>query len=321
MTKKLKLSKEVFQQIFLEDNLGIVNSIEELHGGYANPAFLVNDLYVVRFNPDIKRDRKECFLRENILYSLFPKFNIPTPKAIAVNVKMDKIPYYCIINTYIPGSVLSSVYSSFPAEKQHNIAFQLGKLLKKIHTVNLDSFGDEIRIFNWKAPWKDTFLHTFDKTYKEFNEHGNYLSAEDRKTVETIYSEFIHKIYENDIPIGLLHNDFSANHIIIDRDKICGIIDFEWAGFGDPLYDLQKLPINLSIDEKFSVSSFLKGYGLTVFSEKEILRFNMYCLEQGIWMIDRTKHGTQGFPEKGIEQGYRLLNAVTHNRLLSPTLL
>src|SRR5206468_1334601 len=100
MPKIFNLPQKVFQEIFTENSLGKVLSIKELHGGYANPAYLVNGKYVVRFNSDDNEDRKDCFLRENLLYSLFPTFDIPAPQAIAINVKRDKIPYYYIINSY-----------------------------------------------------------------------------------------------------------------------------------------------------------------------------------------------------------------------------
>ncbi|CAN5158098.1 hypothetical protein BH09PAT1_BH09PAT1_2330 [soil metagenome] len=310
MSKTFNLPKEVFQEIFSEHSLGDVISVKELHGGYANPAFLVNDKYVVRFNSDIKEDRKDCFLRENILYTLFPNLNIPAPQAIAVNINKDKVPYYYIINSYVKGDILSSAYNSFTDEDKHIIAFHLGELLQKIHSIHLDIIGDSTKLFNWRLPWKEVFLNTFDKTYKEFNDHGNLLPEEDKKVVEDTYSQFKEQISDNDIPIGLVHNDFHANHVVVEHTKITGIIDFEWASFGDPLYDLQKLPINLSIDGEFYIKDFLKGYGLTKFSDKELLRFKMYCVEQGTWMIDRTRHGTHGFPKEGIEQGYELIKNI-----------
>ncbi len=309
MSKTFNLAQEVFQQIFSEHKLEDVISVRELHGGYANPAFLVNDKYVVRFNSDDKEDRKECFLREHVLYSLFPGLSIPAPQAIAINIKRDKIPFYYIINRYVEGDILSSVYKSLTNEDQHKVAFQLGELLEKIHSVNLDIIG-ETYLFNWRSPWKEIFLNTFDKTYKEFKDHGNPLSEEDKNVVEDTYSQFKEQISDNDIQRGLVHNDFHANHVVINDTKITGVIDFEWASFGDPLYDLQKLPINLSIDGDFYIKDFLEGYGITRFSDKELLRFKMYCIEQGIWMIDRTRHGTHGFPKEGIEQGYELIKNI-----------
>lgn len=310
MPKTFSLPQEVFQQIFIEHNLGDVLNVKELHGGYANPAFLINEKYVIRLNSDDTEDRKECFLREHVLYSLFPNFDIPAPQAIAINIKKDRVPYYYIINTYVEGDILSSVYNSFTNEDKHKIAFQVGEILKRIHSVHLDFIGDNTALFNWKSPWKEVFLNTFDKTYREFNDHGNFLSKEDKGLVETIYNLFKEQINDNEIPIGLVHNDFHANHVVVNDNKITGVIDFEWASYGDPLYDLQKLPINLSIDGDFYTKDFLAGYGINKFSNKELLRFKMYCIEQGIWMIDRTRYGKHGFPKEGIEQGYELIKNI-----------
>jgi len=307
--KKFDLSQEVFQQIFIEHTLGVVNSVHELHGGYANPAFLINDKFVVRFNADENEDRKNCFLRESTLYSAFAKLNIPAPEAIAIDINKNKVPYYYIINTYIPGDILSSVYASFSEEEQREIAFKIGKLLKHIHSLQPQDIDDIYDVLDWQKPWKETIVKKFEKTYGEFNEHKNFLSVEDRKLVEQTFSQFKEQISENDIPVGLIHNDFHANHIVVQNKEIKGVIDFEWASFGDPLWDLQKLPI-FTTDGTFSVKDFLRGYGLEKFNEKEMIRFKMSCIEQGIWMIDRTRHGNHGFPEEGIELGYELIKNV-----------
>jgi aminoglycoside phosphotransferase (APT) family kinase protein len=160
------------------------------------------------------------------------------------------------------------------------------------------------------TPWKDKQLARFDQTYFQFNEHKNFLSSENKKTVDDIYKDYVEQISNDDIVFGLIHNDFHANHVVVGKGKVTGIIDFEWASFGDPLWDFQKLSTHLGEGSDAFFVNFLKGYGMETFSKKELIRYKMYCIEQAIWQIDRTKHSDHGFPEEGIRQGYEIIKKI-----------
>lgn len=49
---------------------------------------------------------------------------------------------------------------------------------------------------------------------------------------------------------------------------------------------------------------------METFSHKELIRYKMYCIEQAIWQIDRTRYGNHGFPEDGIKQGYKMIREI-----------
>lgn len=187
MKKKLEISSELFKQIFLKHGLEDIESIKELHGGFANPAFLINEKYVLRTNDDVKHDRRDGFLRESTLYKLFEDLKLPAPRPVAIDVTKDNFPFYYIINTYIEGDILSSIYPSLHDDQRVKTAFELGNLLKKIHSLTKSDLKRNTELFNWMTPWKERQLTRFDQTYSEFNEHKNLLSPQDRKIVKDIY--------------------------------------------------------------------------------------------------------------------------------------
>lgn len=310
MKQKLEISDEVFKQIFKKHRLEDVQSIKELQGGFANPAFLINEKYVVRINNDTDTDRRDCFLRESILYKLLEDLKLPAPRPVAIDTTKNTSPFCYIINTYVKGDILSLIYPSLSDGNKIKIALELGELMKKIHSITEDEIRTNTELFSWMTPWKEKLISKFNQTYFEFNEHKNFLSSKDKKVVEKVHKDFREQISNSDIPLGLIHNDFHANHVIIDDRSIAGIIDFEWASFGDPLWDFQKLSIHLGEGSNAFFVNFLKGYGMETFSHKELIRYKMYCIEQAIWQIDRTRHSDHGFPKEGIQQGYEIIKRI-----------
>jgi len=310
MKKKLEISSEIFEQIFLRHGLEGIRSIKELHGGFANPAFLINEKYVLRTNDDVMHDRRDGFLRESTLYKFFEDLKFPAPRPVAVDITKAAFPFYYIINTYVKGEILSSIYPSLGDDLKVKIAVELGELMKRIHSITENDIRTNTGLFTWMTPWKDKQLARFDQTYFQFNEHKNFLSSENKKTVDVIYKDYVEQISNDDIVFGLIHNDFHANHVVVGKGKVTGIIDFEWASFGDPLWDFQKLSTHLGEGSDAFFVNFLKGYGMETFSKKELIRYKMYCIEQAIWQIDRTKHSDHGFPEEGIRQGYEIIKKI-----------
>ena len=105
----------------------------------------------------------------------------------------------------------------------------------------------------------------------------------------------------------LIHHDFNAKHIIVSDNNIIGIIDFEWATVGDPLWDFQKLPIGFGVGKEFNIHDFLVGYGKISFTKEELIRLKMYCVDQGLWLIVSTLYEDHGYPKEMAEQGYSLI--------------
>lgn len=305
MKKQLTISKETLQKILKEHELEEYSDSKELSGGFANPAFLVNKKYVVRFHA-VNHNSGDRFSRESILYPLFRNKNVPAPQLVAIDLSQKLIPYHYIVITCLEGEALSSTWSSLSESSRKKLAEQTGSILKRIHSLGPKDIPGKLDLFKANEDWKETFLKEFEESYEKFNFHNNNLENEDRGEIEGVLEEF-KELSNDDLETGLLHYDFHANHVMVDQGRVTGFIDFEWSRFGDPLWDLQKLPINLSIDGDFQIKDFLIGYGKEEFTEKELIRFKTYCFMQGIWQIDNTKFGNFGFPDKSMEDGYQLI--------------
>ena len=182
----------------------------------------------------------------------------------------------------------------------------MGELARKIHSITPEDLNNT-KLFGLKADWKKMYEKEFAFYLGEALKN-KYLSTEIEKEIKITFKIFQDKILESDIEPRLTHGDFSPSNIQVGNKKIVGIFDFEWSKIADPLWDLQKLPINFQLGNEFNKTSFLQGYGLNQFTEKGKIRFKIYCFHQGMWEIWATKTKLFPFGEKEIREGYDLIN-------------
>ena len=142
---------------------------------------------------------------------------------------------------------------------------------------------------------------------------GKYFPPEIEEGIKEAFQQYQNLISDLENELRLVHSDFSAGNIQINDGGIVGIFDFEWSHIGDPLWDLQKLPINYQLGNGFSRENFLKGYGMENPTEEERIRVKMYTIHQGLWEIWATKTQLFPFGEKEIKEGQQLVNSAVLN--------
>ncbi|NQZ85833.1 MAG: phosphotransferase, partial [Nanoarchaeales archaeon] len=70
----------------------------------------------------------------------------------------------------------------------------------------------------------------------------------------------VHNTYFDSSKAVLCHMDLALSNVLIDKsDSILGIIDWEWAGYYPPEFELAKIELFFAID-KLDFNKFLKGY-------------------------------------------------------------
>ena len=76
---------------------------------------------------------------------------------------------------------------------------------------------------------------------------------------------------------------------------------------GDPLYDLQKLPINFQLGPRFDRNAFLAGYDMKIMSKSQKIRLARYAISQGLWEIWATDTKQFLVGDKEIQEGKDLI--------------
>jgi len=290
-------------------DLGDLESFEENKISTINPVFLINQKYILKVDLG-ESDNTDKLKKESILFDLLPKFSIPTPTLIAYDESLSLLDRPYLLINFIPGENLLSGFNQFINDTKGQLSLELGSLANKIHSVTANDlhhpalFGD---IDTWIEKEKNDF-----NSYWKIVTENNYLATQTSRKIEMVFDNF--NQLSNWSEVGkLIHGDFSPNNIRMSNGHLVGIFDFEFATIADPLYDLQKLPINFQLGNDFNQKMFLTGYEVQEFSESEIIRLKTYCLSQGLWEIWATH--TQQFPytNNEIEEGKQLIiNTLTN---------
>jgi aminoglycoside phosphotransferase (APT) family kinase protein len=319
MKQQYLIDNDTIIRILHKYNLGELKDFNPIKAGFINPAFLINDKYVLRIDKSdhLKnvRGHDTRFEREAFLYDLLPKKGIPTPQCLGFDSSYEIIPEKYIIISYIPGVSLSDGFKNLDKEVQQKLSFQMGEIIRKIHNVTPKDLN-ESELFGPKTGWKKLYEKEFTFYLNEATK-GKYFSQQVEEEIKKAFQQFKNLISDLENEFRLVHSDFSVSNIQINGGEIVGIFDFEWSHIGDPLWDLQKFPINFQLGDGFSRKDFLKGYGKKNSTEEELIRMKTHTLHQGLWEIWATKTQLFPFGDKEIKEGQQLVNsAITLDKTL-----
>ena len=200
--------------------------IEPLSGGMTNLNFKVQDgaqSYVVRFGED---DPIHLISRRNEIASCEAAF------AIGVSPQLVYHEAGILVVRFIEGQV----FDEADVRDAHNLHRIIG-LLKRFHHEMPTRF-DQIPLMFWVF---QVFRH-----YLNLLAQGQSAHAARLPELAQIGRELETAVGPVEIVFG--HNDLLPANFIDDGDKIW-LIDFDYAGFNSPLFDLSNLASNNELDE------------------------------------------------------------------------
>ncbi|WP_059173395.1 phosphotransferase family protein [Bacillus sp. FJAT-27445] len=157
-----------------------------------------------------------------------------------------------------PGAFLLTELKGKPLtpETSHTVAYQVGVLQAGMHSIQPPAGQELTGIKNEFANWSN------------FVERQFYSFAEDVKLVldPRLYELAIKKFekMKNQLPSpdgpSFVHMDFRPANIIVDGDKVSGIIDFESVRFGSTEIDFTKLYRDYLSFDTALYNSYREGY-------------------------------------------------------------
>lgn len=145
---------------------------------------------------------------------------------------------------------------------------RFGEAVKNIHSIKaehpsyMDQSGDEIGI-----DWTDFVLSRLNLAKSKQQLPGGF----DQKTVDEITASISKSELLSPDSIVLLHGDLHVNNVIFKNDRVVVFDKADQILFGEPMYDLALIVINLSgavygtgqkieSDKQF-LRAFIEGYG------------------------------------------------------------
>ena len=229
-----------------------VISVKQLKKGCVNKTFEVK----------INNPKKELILRlfpkegwkavkEAYIYDLIAKnTDVPVPVVHLVDTSQNILPKSFTLLSKVQGKELTI--------NNKKLIEKAGEYLAKIHSIQFDKFGwivgKEIKPAFKK--WVDFCEYDLNHKLRNLKKYDGKFYI---KKIKKYFDENKHIIDIETEPC-LIHKDYHFSHILVDKDRINGIIDVEWAISGHAELDLAKSLMWMFEGNTKLEQIFLKGY-------------------------------------------------------------
>lgn len=274
------------------------------YGWSSDEKYHLKDIYgnqfVLRLSaPDTFEDKQNDFR----IIKKINKLDFNMSKVIEVG-HSDELNKTFMIFSWVEGEMMSDQIANLSAIEQFRLGVEAGKILYKIHHVDVDKQD---------YPQKR-------RVEKKLKQLEDYISCSHRiqndENVIDYIKENVHMI--DDTPVVYKHGDFHLGNMVLSSDKKIGIIDFDRLGCGDgydEFYKLQAFEIEVSIP--FAIGK-IKGY----FGEEPPVEFwkiqKLYVAHSSLYSIKWAEEFGQKDVDGMIERYYSAAETYDNFSLLIP---
>lgn len=273
---EIRITDVMIREIIREYNKTYkIKNIVPVEEGVANPVYIIEtqktDLVLRILNP-ISGDWKPG--KEELVYELFRKNNIPCPVILKTDISKRIIPFNYIISKRLKGNALNKEILKETTSKT-KIVKELGKYLGRIHSISFNRFGDVYKRSNkfvvgpahelceFSKRIKTGPFYSWKDMHREIIKYGLYYfkDSEFKDLIEPIkkYFKKHERLIDYKITPRLLHLDLNRNNIFVKNNKITGILDVEGALIGHNEYDLMRTELHFKGNLKLR-NAFFKEY-------------------------------------------------------------
>lgn len=172
---------------------------------------------------------QQNFGRQMKLMSLFEENNYGSGVRIYYSDESKKIfPFKYEILEYVPGKTI---------DRNSNITYfeKLGTSLAELHSIKMEHFGFGNSLQEGSAE------QYYCNYYLDALEKGKNIDCKITKQFEKIFDTFFYKCEFDQMHPLLIHHDIHAKNIMIRKNGVLTIVDWDSARGGIPQYDFIKL--------------------------------------------------------------------------------
>ncbi len=237
------------------------------------------------FRADTSPD-DEYMLAETVLMKLAREAGVPVPQMFDCDTSMRHVPCRWQLLEWIPYPNLEQINRK--GELNHpEIARQLGRILKRLHSVRIDGYG----FINTDRLKQNNQVEGIYQSYREYflcclESHLDHLDFHSQKV-----REILERIPEPGTGC-LVHRDPAFWNILGEPGRIAALIDWDDAVSGDPADDIGML---WCFHDQPFMDELLEAYGETDDSFR--YRIDLHYLRNMLWktvLRDRMGYFNQG---------------------------
>ncbi len=197
----------------IENEFGLkVESISTLGEGLDSVAFLVNNEYIFKIS---KHEEARRNLKKEIQVLNYLRGKLPLQIPI---VEFYSEKYSICGYKEIKGTILTPyIYNNMTNEEKEKLAQDIAIFLKKLHSLPLPDIED--LDFDVLEDYKNDYELLNKMVYDK-------LPDKSKRYIDNLFSKIFNDQRIIKYDKALCHNDLSCNHIIMQNNKVIGIIDF-----------------------------------------------------------------------------------------------
>ncbi len=226
------MDEKVIKQIFLKNYLEEVKLVKKIEIGFTNKVYSINDKFILKVCED--PENEENFEKEVFFYNFFQN-KIPVPKIILYDNSKKVYNKSFMIYHKIIGDNLYSKWHLMSDSKRKEIIKELCRILKIVNQSPYKKFTEQFKLSS--INWHDKVLEKIENSLKKVA-NKKIISSKFIKAIKT-FVEANHS-FLNEQKIGLVYWDAHFDNILIKKNKIVGILDFERT-------ELSSIDLNLDI--------------------------------------------------------------------------
>lgn len=229
-----------------------------------------------------EREAESRFQSERWAIEQAAKVDVPVPRVLLVeSLQLEGKSVGISVEERLPGVPLDELAKYTSDEDLAEILQRAGTLLSRVHSVKTEGFGEiDKRGRGEHASIAGIFSEG------NLSEQVLLAAAQSASLDPRILKRALHILqeFQNSCPPvspHLLHGDFGPKHLLIERGKITGIIDFENARSGDPLQEFANW--HFFFENRYPIEPLKKGYSdKSVFGGDFERRFFVWRLVIGL---------------------------------------
>lgn len=213
--------------------------VGDLTDGEFNAAFLIempdSQEYVMRVAPPpgaplLRYEQNLMRVEVDVMRLVRSRTEIPIADIVRFEEACPELPSSYLLMRRLPGKALDKVRPFLDESSRAQIGFDTGRVLRSLHTITNPTFGMYDRPVH--SSWRDAFCEIFEYLERDAQDYGVPLPED---TFSAAWSLF-DALTEVDRAC-LVHWDLWDGNIFVDDGHVSGVIDFERAVWGDPLFE------------------------------------------------------------------------------------
>lgn len=255
--------------------------------GQFNDVLFVNEELIFRF-PRYQASVIGFLQEIEILKSLQGRLPLPIPNPVYVNSESKAAGEVFMGYRRIPGKPLFKEVLDRITEEFVLVSFakQLADFLRELHHISPAALGMDLSPRDQRAETQAFFTDIKEGLFP-------LMRPEARASVSHHFEGYFDNASLHKYEPALIHGDFGGSNILHDGDRITGVIDFGFAGLGDPATDIAAI-------STFGNSFFARIWNFYPLTESVLERARFY---RGTFALNEALHGLRNNDKEAFDRG------------------